>query len=846
MTRWRVLPAYLVRVAGFAFDRLEALRCSRSAAATATLDDEAAARRDAGASLDAALGQERYADNPAFDDPVARKAFSRHVKHARAFARQLSDLEPPAESLREVVRVIPRVAAFVDQLEQTHARWRDADRVFETAFAEELAHTRAEIRRLYQDSERLQEAVFLESPEAFDRIQQLIATGGARNARARQRERLAAMYAQRFCAKNDTNSICGPHGLAYVPSADTTAPGGSPSIEIAVEDARRETYFSQWAAQHLLDEAVRRAGDAALVTLRLNPTARVEEHAVAWCVMDHDATTSFRRRYARSELPPAGVRLLRALACPRTEAELAALAGELELDADELASFVGELVGAGLVLRGPLLPPGLFRPLRAVAAEVERWAPSDARNWALAEVEVIDELVSAFARAPLSRRLELLHQLAARFEEATGSAATRGEGRHYADRSLLHEDCYAEVRADLGAARTSLEGTLPVLVAALELPLELARERVREWFRARFGQGVQVSALDAHRAFDEDRVLETPAATPRAAALRIAIERVREAIAGAAAASSGGPARLSSHDLRLALADVAAPTHAGYVSADVMLRRLPAGGVELVLGELHGFFWLPTCLLDVLPPDHREPVLDQMRAAVREMARGLPTAECVFLHTQATDRRFPLATTDLQMLVPSDRPDAIDFGTLDLRLVGDELEFTSGGVEVVPLVAYTRYPFLLYTSRIAPLFDDFSERFFPPSLLPAALRQHDAPRLVLDDVVFERRVWRRPAGAVRAALAAANEAALFRRAHAFRRELGCDACVFVSLSGEPKPVLLDFRNVFLLEAFVNLLDRQPDDSTVKISEMLPGPDELVARGPDGLRTSELRMGFYRV
>jgi hypothetical protein len=32
---------------------------------------------------------------------------------------------------------------------------------------------------------------------------------------------------------------------------------------------------------------------------------------------------------------------------------------------------------------------------------------------------------------------------------------------------------------------------------------------------------------------------------------------------------------------------------------------------------------------------------------------------------------------------------------------------------------------------------------------------------------------------------------------------------------------------------------------VKISEMLPGPDELVARGPDGLRTSELRMGFYR-
>jgi hypothetical protein len=69
--------------------------------------------------------------------------------------------------------------------------------------------------------------------------------------------------------------------------------------------------------------------------------------------------------------------------------------------------------------------------------------------------------------------------------------------------------------------------------------------------------------------------------------------------------------------------------------------------------------------------------------------------------------------------------------------------------------------------------------------------------------------------------------------------------VFVSLSGEPKPVMLDFRNLFLLEAFANLLERQPAEAIVKISEMLPGPDELVAHGPDGLRTSELRIGFYR-
>jgi hypothetical protein len=276
-----------------------------------------------------------------------------------------------------------------------------------------------------------------------------------------------------------------------------------------------------------------------------------------------------------------------------------------------------------------------------------------------------------------------------------------------------------------------------------------------------------------------------------------------------------------------------------------MPRRLPGGAVDLVLGEVHGFFWLPTCLLGVLPPDHRERVLDQMRAALRDMARGRRTAECVFLHTQATDRRFPLAATDLQLLVPSDRPDAIDLGALELRLAGDELVFLHGDEEIIPLVAYTRYPFLLYTSRIAPLFDDFSERFFPDSLLPAGLRERDTPRLAVGELVFQRRLWRRPAAVVRAALAARSEAELFRRAQALRRELGCDERVFVSLSGEPKPVLLDFHNVFLLEALANLLERQPDDALVKIGEMLPGPGELVAHGADGLRTCELRMGFYR-
>ncbi|HET7502103.1 MAG TPA: lantibiotic dehydratase, partial [Kofleriaceae bacterium] len=822
---------------------LDPLRCARAAAAEAVLAEAAAGRLDAGRAFDEALGRERYADHPALDDPAVRKALSREVKRARAFARQLSDAAAPADALREVARVVPGVAAHAAELSRAHVAWQDAARTFAAVFAEDLERAREALRALYRDP-RMAEAVFLESPEAFERIAQLVATTGPRNARARQRERLAAMYAQRFCAKNDTNSMCGPHGVGYLPAAAGALPGGTAAIEIVAEDARRETYFSHWAAQRLLDEAVRRAGDAARVTFELHPMARLDGSAVAWCAVDYDGTT-FRRRHARSELPEAGVRLVRALAQPRTRAELLELASGLELGDDELAGFLDQLVGERIVVRGPVLPPGLFYPLRAVADELARWPPSAARSWALDELTAIEALVAGFARADLAGRRELYRRLVARFEESTGAAATRGDGAHYADRSVIHEDCYVEVRSDLGPAHVTLGGALPALVSAIELPIELARERVREWFRARFGAGARVPALEVHRAFDAERVLETPASTPRAGALLRVMERVRAAIARAAADAGAGPVRVPASDLRTALAGVAAPAHPGYLSFDVMPRRLGDGGTELVLSEVHGGFWLSSCLLDILPPAHRERVLAEMRAAVHDMAHGRRTAECVFLHTQATDRRYPLATIDLELLAPSHRPGALALGDLELRLAGDELEFLHGEEEIIPLVAFNRYQFLYLTSRFAPAFDHHLDRFFPDSLLPDALRVGDVPRLSVDDVVFQRRSWRRPVAAVRAALAATSEAELFRRAQALRRELGCDTRVFASVAGEPKPVLLDFHDVFLIEALVNLLERPAGDALVKFSEMLPGPDELIARGPDGLRTAELRMGYYR-
>ena len=837
---WRVLPAYLVRLAGFSLERLAALRFRESAGLAASLDEAERRRGEAGRSVELALGQERYEGNPVFDDPTDRKRLRARLREVRRFALQ-PQRELPDEALAEAARAFPIAARPIAELRAAHLHREAAVTAYVTAFARELEERRDALRRLYCD-ERLREAVFLESPAAHDRIEQLMAMTGSRTLRARQRERLAIMYAQRFAAKNDTNSMCGPIGIGWT-DRPVSRPGAP--IEIVRDAARRQVYFSHWAAERLLVEAARAAGAAALVPLRINPTVTVRGAVATWCAMDHDATTSFQRRYRRAELPGPVLEVIRLLeVLPRSRAELAA---EVGLSDAELEAVIEDLTAAELLFAGAAVPAGLFRPLDAALQQMAGWPASAARDHARGRARALDAILDEFTAAALPRRRELYEQLAAEFRELTGAADHRGGGRHYADRSLVHEDGFVEVECDLGPdALTALTTALPTLVAVAELPLELARETVREWFRSAFGDGARAAALEVHRAFDRDRVLERRATTASAEALRAAMDRVRAIIGRAASASNGEVAHIEAAQLEEALEGVPAGRRAGYVNADIMLRARPDRPPQLVIGEMHGFLGMPTCLLDVLPPAERDATVAAMRAALAELAAGRRTAECRFLHTQATDRRFPLADVDLEVISASERAGAVRFGELEMELEGDRFRFLVGAEEIVPVVAYGTYPFLLYTGPLAALVDDFSGRFFPDELLPDELRGVDGPRLVVGDIVFRRRTWVRPAEQLRAALAADRESELFQCGQRLRRQLGCGSHLFAALPGEPKPVLVEFDDFFLIEALVHLLARLPPGSAVKLTEMLPGPDELTARGPDGRRTSELRMAFYRV
>lgn len=827
--RTHLTTLVLVRLAGFSFQRLEQLRLTRAPRAHEAVVRARARTAAEAARLEAAAAAERFDDHPELGGAEPRNKLLRALRRMQAFAERGG---PAPDALEQVLQMLPSLA---EPLSAVRSAWESRTRAeaeYRRCFEEEIAAAAGVLRSLFAADARLMEAVFLESPAAHDGLERLLA-GGQRTSKMKQRERTAILYLQRFCAKNDTNSFCGPVAVSFLDPAED---GDALTLEWHRDVALRQTYFSYWAAEALRRALSARHGPEARF-LRRNPAARLfdrdGEPVLSWCTIEHDATELFRRTYARASISR---EIARAYALTAEPISARTLAADLGLDADRAEALIDGLVEQGILLEAPILPTGCFRPLDVLAAHAEAWASSEEQ----ALLSELRGLVERFSSAPLQGRVELSRELAQRFEASASTGAARGGGQHYADRGLLHEDCLAEVSVTAGAAAVeALREKIGTLADASSLPLELARENVRHWFEQRFGRGVRVPLLEVHRAFDKEAPHAVAAPTEKARGLEAAIRAVKEVLAGAII-EGASEAQVSSQALRPILDRAPGMDRPGYASADVMLQT---GTPRWIVGELHGFFLLPTFWFDAAPEAARTRALDELRSALAALAGDRLTAEPLFLHTQATDRRFALGEVDLQLAGASDRPGALELGALELSLE-DGLCFWSGTREVAPVSPYTVYPFLTYTSPVAPLIDDFAGKFVPRALLPDTIVEGDAPRLVLDGaVVFRRRTWTRTAAELGAALAGSEEHEICAAAYDLGARLGGGMQYFVTVPGQPKPLLVDLLNPFLVDAFVRLVRQLEPAQALRWTEMLPLPGVLNAA--DGPRTCELRLGVWR-
>jgi hypothetical protein len=235
---WALFQRFVLRRAGFAFDRMGGLALTTSAPA---LDAAVQATTRLQAAIDdwnrerfpMALEEWRRSRDTAAKCALERVA--RAVKRGQAPVAQDADAAAP---------LLPGMADWVASFRSCVDRLQAAELAYRAAFAQDFQACRSALSAL-ADSDDFREAVLLLAGSAPALSMH---SDSPRNSAVRQREQLLFKYAQRFCAKNETNSFFGPVHYGDVAAAPR-------ALELAYDwdrrPVQRRAFFSHWAIDEL-------------------------------------------------------------------------------------------------------------------------------------------------------------------------------------------------------------------------------------------------------------------------------------------------------------------------------------------------------------------------------------------------------------------------------------------------------------------------------------------------------------------------------------------------------------------------------------------------------------------
>jgi Lantibiotic dehydratase, N terminus len=805
----------VVRLAGFPFEWVDEF------AAPATL--AALGRRDEARDEAARLGASLLADLAAIaldaqPDPQAFKRAQRAVRKATKAVLDADEREALVAALGSAERV------------EAWQGWRAAgvegEAECERAFEADARTTDEALRRLASDR-RVQEAVFLMSPDAYDRVARLADGVDASPLRVRQRQALALSYLQRLCTKNETNAFFGPT------AAGQFGEGGS-DLEYAFRSPirGRRAYFAQWAAQALFDRACEEPALAGLVRPRRNAASFVDGEGV-WHALkvDLDDPSTTAQSWVSVRLP-----LELAEAVERADGETPASALGASPEALE------ELTELALVDRGTELPTGLFEPLAYVRGRLEVIGACPERDRWVGQIAEFEAQVDAAGGDDFDARRARLSAMEARFEELSGRPARRHYGRHYADRGLLADECEAGLEGFRvgGELAERLVRDLPAVCELCFLGASIARAKTKGRFAKAFGVGVEVPFLAALRWHQS--AADGPVDDPLVEQLEAVRGRVIAYIRARVEAAGDEGARLSIGELAEILAPLSGRGGVAYQSVDMLLGRGADGRLQGVVGEVHSIYFAQPCLFHHLADAAR--LAEGREHALRDAVRA-PLADVVAWHVNKVDKRLPLGDFDFVLGGRSSRPPgrAIDAGAATVALVDGEFRYTGPSGVFVPLLTNYYSGFVHDLCSVGPGHQDERDKFFPRSLLPPL--GDFVPRIAVGDLVVRRAEWRLPATELRAALGEKPGLRRFDAVQALRAAKAMPRRVFFKAPGEPKPRYLDLASPKFVESWARIVQAMPEGSTLSISEMLPGADGLVLRDASGARTSELRMSVLR-
>jgi Lantibiotic dehydratase, N terminus len=870
--RWHLVPRFMLRVGGLPFDTAYRLAAPRSAGWADRVLEAEDALRERGVVLADAL-EECVAAH--LDDPQARRLLinlRRDVFNSRT-PRGLSRAEEllpaaPAAALRE----------WLDVLERRDALLGTGGAIV----AEELAGCRDELREIAGSTD-LRHGIQLSSPSLDEYLGGYLARPGGKALSKRERriERSLLEYLFRTACKTSPFSTLTSVCLGTFGDGD-----GQPlSAAAGGWDKRSATRLNVAVLSRL--SALMAAAPHVRGDLPVRATGGLEVHSDRVRYLrkqrksggNEDAAVTLDAVHERLFYLPTGEVLADVLKVLGDDEPVRFADAVRQVcgmrpgrDREDVEEYVSHLLRLGMLVVPDLqLDIHDPDPVASYQAGLRRLAAP----WADEVAEAVGRMgegVAEFAGAPLDRRRALLSEIGGRVDEAH-----RVLGRDDVPvlRTLVYEDTTLPEVSVTGDEQAWAAHVTPGLRRlARVLPAfdgNLVRRLLtRGYFRVRYGVGGRCEdflsfahefgqdiydnysqRLMRHQRFDGttfrpyDNWFRQEEIT--------AIDRAREAVAAQIAERQAATGPGEDLELDEAFVDTVAdllPAPTGRLQPlSFFLQLAETGGepltvVNRVYSGLTLLFSRFAHLFD-----------DGLTGALRSSLDTVVPDGAVFAELKGgydmTNLNLHPVVTPYEIVCPGEtsrRPAEEQISIDDLVVEHDEaadrlmLRSRRLGVEVIPVYLGFLLPMAL--PEVQQVLLTFSYTSMAQLDLWAGTEiggREDVvlPRVRLGNVVLQRRTWRIAPASLPERPAGVSDEQWFLQWRRWKHDRGLPRHVFASLGGEHKPQYVDFDS-FLS---VQLLDTaaRGTESTVVLTEMLPGPDELWLRDGDRRYVTELTV-----
>ena len=641
----------------------------------------------------------------------------------------------------------------------------------------------------------------------------------SRRKEERAHERHLLLYLQRVCAKNDSLSEFGPEGWG-------TIEANRRDLKLAPEPgvARRETFLERWTA-HGVAAALNADPDVRLeLCPRLHPEGRIDGNQFVFAATGETATLD-----------------------PKTKELLLRCDGATPAHSLGNIEMLERLAAQDMILwkvEVPALDPHAFDVL---IADVSCWRENPVRARWLDALQPIAALPAAFAQAEeTSRRGEIMDEARRRLQEL-GAARETADRFLYSAANPIGEECFRESHFSIG------EDLINEVTTDAEPWIDLWRDnyafvasRVAAGLRTLFERApLQNGALPLPAFLRHCVTLKMPLTGPALVGLaHMAFQEVK------AAFRERMRSRPEAEEWELTADDCHFIRHNfeyekfdefTYPSADLQLEARSIEAVERgeyrwILAELHppvallhhGFYW--SC------PDKAA-----LGHALDQTTRGCPSFHFGFFAADFT------ATTAVRML--DAMPGRTSFVSAQR---GDPRWRTIPPAEIEVYIDNRNGDVCLRTRRGRECLGSFARAWvIPLGFHPFHFgRAPHMPRLRCGRVVVQRRSWAVTLEELGQGDYTGISRDLVLSVERLRAEKGWPRYVYIRPSEQAlrrsgaegrdkdtKPVFIDLESYLFLEIFHRWLTKAGE---LEVSEMLPGPDDLLWREGDGRRSFELR------